>query len=102
MRSLMKNIIVIGGLIAIAAAGYYLLVMNRDSSLDTEGEGAATVRTSQTERETQEFLRRLNDLRTIELSDDIFTDPRFRSFTDFTEDVAPVPYGRSNPFSSAQ
>ena len=94
MGSFFKNFIALAGLLAIAAAGYYLIVIKRDATI--EGNNALVV--SQAERETQEFLSRLDDLRTIELSSAIFSDPRFTTRTDFTDAVDSVSYGRENPF----
>lgn len=96
MGSIFKNIFITGGLIAIAVGGYYLIVIERSSTMTTTDSFAQ----SQTERETQEFLRRLDDLQSIQLSTSIFGDPRFDSFVDFTNDVLPLPYGRENPFSA--
>lgn len=96
MGSIFKNILVIGGLLAIAAVGYYLIVMERDSTIDTNNQFVL----GQAERETQEFLRRLDEIRAIQLRAEIFADPRFNSFVDFTEPVEPVPFGRENPFEA--
>ena len=94
MGSFFKNFIALAGLLAIAAAGYYLIVIKREATI--EGNNAFVV--SQAERETQEFLSRLDDLRTIELSSAIFSDPRFTTLSDFTDTVEAVSYGRDNPF----
>lgn len=96
MGSLIKNIITIGGLAAIAAAGYYLFVMKDDAAIDTN----SAFMVGQAEIETQEFLRRLSELETMSLPGTIFTDPRFVSFNDFTEPVEEVPFGRENPFEA--
>lgn len=95
MGSLLKNIFIIGGLIAIAVGGYYLVVIERSSTVSTEN----VFTEDQTEQETQAFLRRLEDLESIELSTSLFADPRFNSFVDFTNEVLPLPYGRGNPFA---
>lgn len=95
MGALIKNILIIGGLIAVAGVGYYLIVAERGSAIDSENALVA----GQAERETQEFLRRLSDLRSVTLSPDIFSDPRFVSFVDFSSPVEQLPYGRENPFS---
>lgn len=96
MGSLVKNILVIGGLAAIAAVGYYLVVIERSSTIDASNEFVL----GEAERETQEFLRRLDEISAIQLSGEIFNDPRFDSFVDFTEPVAPLPFGRENPFEA--
>lgn len=95
MGSALKNITVVGSLIAVAAAGYYLIVIERDAVIDSNN--AYVV--GQADQETQEFLRRLNELQAIDLSTTLFSDVRFNSFVDFTEPVEPVPFGRDNPFA---
>lgn len=94
MGSLLKNILILGGLAVIAAVGYYLFVIERDATV----EGNNEIVTDQAEQQNRAFLRRLEDLRQIELSTTIFSDPRFNSFVDFTEPVEPTSYGRENPF----
>jgi hypothetical protein len=94
MPKLLKNVVALGGLALIAFVGYYLIGMNRDATVA----GNNTLVVSQAEAETKDFLARLDDLNTIQLSTDIFSDPRFTSLQDFTGPVERVPYGRSNPF----
>ena len=88
----------IGGLVLIAGLGYYLFVANNSSTID--GGNAAVER--QAEAETQEFLRRLNELKTISLSEDLFNDERFRTLRDNSLPTQPVEVGRPNPFSAAE
>lgn len=94
MGTFFKNIIVLCVLAALAAIGYYLIVVQRDSSINTDN----ALVLGQAEQETQEFLRRLDELQTIKLSTTIFTDPKFNSLVDFSVPVEPVPFGRENPF----
>lgn len=93
MSSLTKNILVLAGLAAIAYAGYYLFVVNNGATLDsTSGsEGQAL---------TTEFLQRLNEIEQIDLSTEVFSDVRFRSFVGFSSGPEPVSAGRNNPFSA--
>ena len=94
MGSFIKNLIALGGVVLIGVGGYYLVVIRQDATL--EGNNSLVV--SQAERETQEFLSRLDDLRTIELSSAIFSDPRFSTLQDFTGPIGSRSYGRNNPF----
>ncbi len=94
MGSFIKNLIALGGVVLIGVGGYYLVVIRQDATL--EGNNSLVV--SQAERETQEFLSRLDDLRTIELSSAIFSDPRFSTLQDFTGPIGSMSYGRNNPF----
>lgn len=94
MSSLIRNAIMIIGLLALAALGYYFFVMEKDATLNTSAPGAG-----QGELETQEFLRRLDDLEKITLPTDMFGDPRFTTLKDFGSLLQTVPYGRETPFS---
>jgi hypothetical protein len=97
MTSLIKNIIIIGGLVALAGIGYYLFVIQGNATLNTGGTGGI----SQAEIETQAFLRQLEDLQAINISTAIFQDQRFRSLQDFSSIVNRVQSGRSNPFAQS-
>ena len=95
MVSLIKNIVVIVGLLALAALGYYLFVLERGSTINS----GLSADVQQSEIEAQEFLRRLEDVESIEISTAVFSDSRFQSLTDFSSEVDRVPVGRDNPFS---
>lgn len=95
MSGLLKNIVIIVGLLLLVLLGYYLFVIERNSTLQT-GVGTAF---GQAELETQEFLLRLEELQKITISTAVFQDPRFRSLTDFSTVVEQVPAGRSTPFA---
>lgn len=82
------------GLIALSGLGYYFFVMEKEATLNT---GGAPI--GQGELETQEFLRRLNDLQKIALPTDIFDDSRFTTLKNFGSLLEVVPYGRETPFS---
>ena len=72
MSSLLQNIIIIGGVVLIAGLGYYLYTQN--ASLDVATDSAVS---TQVAAETADFLRRLNELKAIELKGDIFSDHVF-------------------------
>lgn len=94
MTGLIKNLIIGGGLLALAGIGYYLFVVQGTSTLNTGNSAGVSL----AEIETQSFLKRLEDLQGITLSTSIFQDSRFRSLTDFSTLVNRVPYSRPNPF----
>lgn len=96
MGSLIKNIFILGSILAIAAAGYYLIAVDRGSSIQTND----ALNVNAAEIETQAFLRRLNELQEIKLSNELFSDPRFNALVDFSQPIQPVPFGRENPFLS--
>ena len=81
------------GLLALAGLGYYFFIMEKEATLDTGASGVG-----QGELETQEFLRRLDDLQKITLPGDIFDDARFTTLKDFGSLLEVAPYGRETPF----
>lgn len=91
---MVKNIIIVLGLILLLVLGYYLFVINRDSGVDSSNE----IVVNRAEAETREFLQRLNELKTIELNTTILSDARFQSLVEYTEPVSTVLVGRENPF----
>jgi hypothetical protein len=93
MSSLLQNIIVIGGIVLLAGFGYYLYTQNAALDVSTD----STV-SSQVAAETADFLRRLNELKAIELKGEIFSDPRFLSLRDYSSPISPEAVGDSNPF----
>lgn len=95
MTPLIKNILVFGGLVLLAAAGYYLFVMNKDATISTD-----QIDLQQQEVQNEVFLNRLNELQQIELSVSILEDERFRSLVDFSTPVNTVPAGRPRPFAA--
>ena len=96
MTSILKNIIVIAGLLAIAGIGYYLFVVERSATVASSGQSIDVVVAA----ETEGFLRRLRDLQEISLSREIFSDARFQSLRDFGSPIDRVSFGRSEPFTT--
>ena len=92
MASIIKNIIVVIGLLALAGVGYYLFVANHDATIQTTGGSASA------EVETQAMLKRLEDLQSIRISTEILRDSKFQSLRSFNSVVSRVPVGRSEPF----
>ena len=92
MASFIKNIIVFGGLAALAGIGYFLFVIEKEATLsNSDGASDAVI-------ETQIFIKRLSELQTMDLSSDLFSDNRFLSLVDFSTIATPVPVGRDLPF----
>jgi hypothetical protein len=92
MSSLIQNILVIGGLIGILGFGYYLYTSN--GGLETGEQSGSAAMAAQSD----ELVRRLNELKAIELNGQIFSDPRFLSFVNYSVPVLPEPVGQPNPF----
>ncbi len=80
------------GIVLIAVLGYYLYSQNTATQLQNVSvDNQAAVG-------TENFIRRLNELKTITFQAAIFQDERFDSLVDSTEVVIPVTVGRENPF----
>lgn len=94
MSSLIQNSVIVLGLLAIVGLGYYLYAQNSSSTLDQN-----TRVSNQVAIETAEFLRRLNELKAMELGTEIFSDPRFASLEYTTTPPPSEPVGRVNPFN---
>lgn len=93
MSSLLKNLLILLGLIGTVALGYYLYTQNSFATLNT-GESLA----DNLEIESAQILSRLNELSAVELNGDIFYDPRFASLKNVTPNVSAEPVGSQNPF----
>lgn len=97
MRSLTKykKVIIILGIIIIAAVIYTIMIGKKDNRL-LVSESPETV--SNTELQNN-LLALLLEIRSIKLDDSIFLDPAFRSLDDFGQEIVQEPVGRSNPFA---
>lgn len=93
MFSFIKNLFIIAAVLLTAGLGYYLYV-HQAGLQDTSNAGV----NQNVALETAEFLRRLNELKAIELNDAIFADPRFSSLTNFATPIQSEPVGTPNPF----
>ena len=94
MSSRVQNLIVVLGLLVVAALGYFLYTQNQNSVLSL----GTDVVTTQAALENQDFLNKLNELQAITLDDSLFSDPRFQSFINFRPPVIEESVGRENPF----
>ena len=95
MSRFLQNALIFLGLALIVGLGYFLYTQNNATNLtDTENSAVSM----QIELETADFLRRLNELKAIQLDDQLFDDPRFDSFMSFTAPLFDQPVGKANPF----
>lgn len=92
MTSRAQNLLVFLGFIIIAGLGYYLYSEQKSNNL------IGSQINNQIAAEASLFLEHLNELETLSLSGDIFSDPRFTNLVDFSEPINPQPIGRANPF----
>lgn len=92
MSSLIQNILIVGGVLVILGLGYFLYTQNVGlESTDAQLSAQLMV-------ESEEFLRRLNELKAIELNGSIFTDPRFISLLNYSVPAQAEAVGNSTPF----
>lgn len=89
-----KNTLLIIVIIVLLFSAYTILFGNDDdnvlSVIEPQGPGATVER---------ELLALLLELRSIELNENIFNDPVFKSLINFSRPIAPEPVGRENPFA---
>lgn len=95
MSPFLQNALIFLGLALVVGLGYFIYTQN-NATLDVDSQNAAV--SMQIELETADFLRRLNELKAIQLSDDLFSDARFNSFMTFTKPLFDQPLGKPNPF----
>ena len=93
MMSILKNILVAVGLLLIAGLGFYLYTNN---SLFLAGD---TEQNFQIEAQSEDFVRRLGQLKRISIDQSLFSDQRFTVLQSFASPVPALPVGRTNPFS---
>jgi hypothetical protein len=91
-----KKMIIILGIIVIAAIAYTLMIGNTDDSLlvsegPVSGSGDSELQ--------NELLALLLEIRSIKLDESILSDPVFISLEDFGQEIIPEPVGRENPFA---
>lgn len=98
MSGFLKNATVIIGLIVIAGLGYYLFLMQQDENVTLESQNTV----GEARLASARFIRELNAIQSLEISTNLFSDPRFRSLVDFSRPVLPLPVGRDNPFAPVE
>ena len=99
MSPLIKNTLILSAVIITGAAGYYFYTINKKSGVVSVDNDLISV---QAEIETQQFLRILNELKGINLSEDILADDRMSSLVDLNLSVQPQEVGRYNPFEATE
>ncbi len=93
MSSLIQNIIIVGGILALMGFGYFLYMQSANSGSNSDV-------SIQVAAESANFLRRLNELKSVELNGNIFSDPRFISLVNYSIPVRAEMVGNPNPFST--
>lgn len=96
MKSVVKNLVLLGILGAIVWIGYRFYAQDDIDPLTGE------FSSSEAALEGQLFLAQLNELRAIQFDTTLFADPRFRSLVDERPELVDEPAGRPNPFAPVQ
>jgi hypothetical protein len=100
MSNLLKNLLIVLGLAIILFVGYVVFIKgDSEDEYLLESQNASSI---EAELETQRLLVMLNELKALDISGEIFTDPLFLSLQDFRIDLGEEPTGRSNPFAPVQ
>lgn len=94
MSSWIQNLIILVGIIALGAAAYYIFVQ-QGIELNTSG---SDVNSIEVQAQTQSLLQQLNDLRSVDISTDLYSSERFQTLTNYTRTPRSQPVGRDNPF----
>jgi hypothetical protein len=94
MTALLKNLLLLLGLLATLGLGYFVFFGNPELE-DTSNLGAAEL-----DLKAARFLARVNELKQIELQGDILSDQRFGSLVNFSGEVVSEAVGSENPFIS--
>ena len=88
----MKNLMIAVVVVGVLYFGYKFFFAAGDAELVVDGGSEGQLVAS-------EFLIKLNELQSIDFSNDLFSDVRFNSFQSFSTVPDPVESGRDNPFS---
>lgn len=95
MSSLFKNILLLLGIVATGALGFYVFSQNAQNNPDSHNANVS----DNVAIQSAQFLRKLNELKTIELDDSLFSDPRFTTLVHFSQPTLAEPIGTANPFN---
>ncbi len=94
----MKNIIVLIGVVVVAAAGIYLFTQRQATQLVLSMESGVS---PEMLANTQLFIERSAILQSLEIDATILSDDRLTSLRSYTTPVEERPVGRANPFEPA-
>ena len=95
MFNIIKNILIITFLLAALGLAYYFF-QSSSSGLSPTTTDSGIPAPSMVESELR--IRQLQELRQLNISGDLFADPRFRSLVDFSQPIEPATAGRATPF----
>lgn len=98
-NAVLKNLLIILGLLTVAFAGYYMYRLQGDTVLNTNSTNAEY---QDVLLNTQAFIRHRQELNAVRIDSnvDLFTDERFRTLQSFSGPLDQVEAGRTNPFEA--
>jgi hypothetical protein len=99
MGKIITNLVIVLGLITVAAGGYYVFIQKEDSVLNFSSNDQTMQNML---NNTQVFISRRQELNKVNMSENIsiFDDAQFRSLRSFSSAVQERPVGRNNPFGT--
>lgn len=92
-----KKILIVVIIVGVAFALYTYFLKGDSSVTILSPERIGEAQENSVERE---LLSLLIELRSVQLSGEIFEDPAFQNLNDFGQVLEPQPIGRKNPFAS--
>lgn len=95
MPKINKNILLVGALIVVGIAGYFIFAGG-----SAEPAPLTEIQSGSSSQIGQEIVIELNRLKSLQnINGDLFKNSAFVSLKDFTQIVVPQSVGRSNPFA---
>ncbi len=94
----MKNLIIILGLVTVGFAGYFMFMQQADPEVSFESNEAMV---ESMLANSQLFIERRQNLETVSLNLEIFSDERFTSLKSYDRPIVEQSVGRPDPFSPA-
>ena len=98
MNTWIQNIAILIGILLLAGAAYFVFVQ-QGLELNTSRDDVTSV---ELQAETQSLLQQLRELRSVDLSTEVYSSDRFQDLTNYNEPPQNKPTGRTNPFARSQ
>lgn len=96
-NTVLKNILVILGLLTVAFAGYYMYTQQDSVTLHIDNNDAQY---QQMLNNTQIFIQRRQELYKTNLDIQVFEDARFNSLRSYSKPLKGIDSGRKDPFAA--
>ncbi len=98
MSTLTKNLVIILGLATVGFAGYFVFMQQADPVVGFETDAAML---ESMLANSQLFIERRQELETVSINADLFSDERFMSLQSYDRPLTEQPVGRPDPFQPA-